>query len=81
MYVVDSFGAAVHGLKNAHFIANPLHGRFAMKYLITGLTISMLSTAATAGVAPPPVQVPEPGMLGLFAASVAALFIARKFRK
>ncbi|NMT65106.1 PEP-CTERM sorting domain-containing protein [Marinobacter orientalis] len=53
-----------------------------MKYLITGLTISMLSTAAMAGAtAPPTVSVPEPGMLGLFAASVAALFIAKKFRK
>lgn len=79
MYLVDSFGATVPGLKNAQFIVNTLHGRFAMKYLITGLTVSMLSTAATAGSAP--VQVPEPSMLGLFAASLAALFIARKFRK
>lgn len=50
-----------------------------MKYLMTGLTVSLFSTAAMAGTAP--VEVPEPGMLGLFAASVAALFIARKFRK
>ncbi|KPP97634.1 MAG: secreted protein [Marinobacter sp. HL-58] len=49
-----------------------------MKNLMTGLTVSLLSTSAMAGTA---VVVPEPGMLGLFAASVAALFIARKFRK
>lgn len=49
-----------------------------MKYVITGLVLSMLSAAALAGA---PVTVPEPGMLGLFAASVAALFIAKKFRK
>jgi len=53
-----------------------------MKYLITGLIVSMLSATALAGTAvPPPVSVPEPGMLGLFAASVAALFIVKKFRK
>ncbi|WP_158538953.1 PEP-CTERM sorting domain-containing protein [Marinobacter vulgaris] len=52
-----------------------------MKYMITGLTISMVSTAAMAGTAPPVVSVPEPGMLGLFAASVAAIFIAKKFGK
>ncbi|MDK8463499.1 PEP-CTERM sorting domain-containing protein [Marinobacter sp. SS13-12] len=52
-----------------------------MKYLITGLTVSMLSATALAGATAPPVSVPEPGMLGLFAASVAALFIAKKFRK
>ena len=49
-----------------------------MKYLITGLIISTLSATASAGVA---VTVPEPGMLALFAAGVASLFIARKFRK
>lgn len=47
-----------------------------MKYLITGLVVSMLSATALAG-ATAPVSVPEPGMLGLFAASVAALYIAR----
>ncbi|MBL3555249.1 MULTISPECIES: PEP-CTERM sorting domain-containing protein [Marinobacter] len=53
-----------------------------MKHLTTGLFVSMLSSTALAGVAvPPPVSVPEPGMLGLFAAGMAALFIARKFRK
>lgn len=53
-----------------------------MKYLITGLVVSMLSATALAGAtAPPPVSVPEPGMLGLFAASVAALYVAKKFRK
>ncbi|MFN2362012.1 MAG: PEP-CTERM sorting domain-containing protein [Marinobacter sp.] len=52
-----------------------------MKYLITGLIVSMLSATALAGAGPPTASVPEPGMLGLFAASVAALFIARKFRK
>lgn len=52
-----------------------------MKYLITGLFVSAISTAALAGIAPTPVPVPEPGMLGLFAAGAAALFIARKFRK
>ena len=53
-----------------------------MKYLITGLIVSILSATALAGAPlPPPVAVPEPGMLGLFAASVAALYIAKKFRK
>lgn len=52
-----------------------------MKYVIAGLIITAVSTTAIAGVASPPVTVPEPGMLGLFAASVAALFIAKKFRK
>ncbi|WP_143752353.1 PEP-CTERM sorting domain-containing protein [Marinobacter guineae] len=50
-----------------------------MKYVITGLIFSTLSATALAGTAP--ISVPEPGMLGLFAASVAALFIAKKFRK
>lgn len=50
-----------------------------MKYVITGLIFSMLSATAVAGSVP--VSVPEPGMLGLFAASVAALFVVRKFRK
>ena len=53
-----------------------------MKHLITGLIISMVSATAIAGtVAAPPITVPEPGMFGLFAISVAALFIAKKFRK
>jgi hypothetical protein len=82
IHVVDSAGFRITGLKNAVFPLNPLHGRFAMKYLITGLIISTLSATAMAGSVPgTPVEVPEPGMLGLFAASVAALFIARKFRK
>jgi len=50
-----------------------------MKYVITGLILSMLSATALAGSTP--ISVPEPGMLGLFAASVAALFAFRKFRK
>ncbi len=50
-----------------------------MKYVITGLILSTLSATALAGTVITPV--PEPGMLGLFAASVAALFIAKKFRK
>ncbi|WP_227506795.1 PEP-CTERM sorting domain-containing protein [Marinobacter subterrani] len=41
----------------------------------------MLSATALAGIVPPPVSVPEPGILGLFAASVAALYVVRKFRK
>jgi len=49
-----------------------------MKYVTTGLILSTLSATAIAGTA---VVVPEPGMLGLFAASVAALFAFRKFRK
>jgi len=49
-----------------------------MKYVITGLILSMLSATALAGTV---AVVPEPGMLGLFAASVAALFVVRKFRK
>lgn len=54
-----------------------------MKYLITGLIVAMFSAAIHAGidVPPPVVEVPEPGMLGLFATSVAALFVVRKFRK
>ncbi|WP_155939918.1 PEP-CTERM sorting domain-containing protein [Marinobacter sp. HL-58] len=76
--IIDSVCIYTSGLKYAASILNPLHGRFAMKNLMTGLTVSLLSTSAMAGTA---VVVPEPGMLGLFAASVAALFIARKFRK
>ena len=82
--VVDCEGLIILGLKYAVFISNPQNGRFIMKYLITGLIISMLSATALAGalIEPPPVaEVPEPGMLGLFAASVAALFVFRKFRK
>lgn len=52
-----------------------------MKHMSTGLFVFVFSTAAMAGLAQPPVQVPEPGMLGLFAAAVTALLIARKFRK
>jgi hypothetical protein len=77
--IIDSVCIYTCGLKYAASILNPLHGRFAMKYLMTGLTVLLFSTAAMAGAEP--VKVPEPGMLGLFAASVAALFIARKFRK
>jgi|GEM_PF-1731234 len=52
-----------------------------MKYIITGLILSTLSATALAGITVTPTPVPEPGMLGLFAASVAALFVVRKFRK
>ncbi|WP_203141620.1 PEP-CTERM sorting domain-containing protein [Marinobacter mangrovi] len=54
-----------------------------MNYLIVGLIASLFSAAALAGapVEPPTASVPEPGMLGLFAASLTALIIARKFRK
>lgn len=52
-----------------------------MKHLITALFVSAISTMAIAGSAPPPTVVPEPGMLGLFAAGIVALFVARKFRK
>ncbi|MDX1633084.1 MAG: PEP-CTERM sorting domain-containing protein [Marinobacter sp.] len=53
-----------------------------MKHLITGFMVSIISTGAFAGtIAQPPVSVPEPGMLGLFAAGLTALFLAKKFRK
>jgi len=79
--VIDYAGLIILGLKYADLIPNPQNGRFAMKYLITGLIVAMFSASALAGTAQPPVEVPEPGMLGLFAASVAALFVFRKFRK
>lgn len=50
-----------------------------MKHLITGLTLSMLSATALAG-SVPVVSVPEPGTLGLFAVSLTALLVAKKFR-
>jgi len=82
--VFDYAGLIILGLKYADFTPNPQNGRFVMKYLITGLIVAMFSASALAGSSPgsgPITEVPEPGMLGLFAASVAALFIVRKFRK
>jgi len=83
--VIDYAGFSIPGLKYAALIPNPQNGRFVMKYLITGLIVALFSASALAGLVPPdpgPIhEVPEPGMLGLFAASVAALFIVRKFRK
>jgi hypothetical protein len=82
--VIDYAGFSIPGLKYAALIPNPQNGRFVMKYLITGLIVALFSASALAGSAPNPgpiAEVPEPGMLGLFAASVAALFIVRKFRK
>lgn len=78
--VIDSAGFPTPGVKYAALTLDPQNGRLTMKYLITGLIIAALSTVATAG-ATAPVQVPEPGMLGLFAVSLTALLIARKFRK
>jgi hypothetical protein len=66
-------------VKNAAFISDESNGGFTMQHLITGLIISLFSMTALAGAAP--VKVPEPGMLGLFAVSIAALVVARKFRK
>jgi hypothetical protein len=53
-----------------------------MKKLSVFLAAVMTSSLASAGaVQDMPVEVSEPGMLGLFAAGAAALFIVRKFRK
>ncbi len=43
---------------------------------------TLASASAMAGlVTTPPVQVPEPGMLGLFATAGVALFLLKKFKK
>ena len=41
---------------------------------------TLASASAMAGMGPP-VQVPEPGMLGLFATAGVALFLLKKFKK
>ncbi|MEE3119237.1 MAG: PEP-CTERM sorting domain-containing protein [Pseudomonadota bacterium] len=53
-----------------------------MKTLTTVLLLTLVSSAAIAGIDyQPPVSVPEPGILGLFATAGVTLFLARKFRK
>lgn len=52
-----------------------------MKTFTTLVLLSLVSSAAIAGIDGPPVSVPEPGVLGLFATAGVMLFLARKFRK
>ncbi len=54
-----------------------------MKTLTNVLFLTLVSSAAIAGGIDyqPPVSVPEPGILGLFATAGVTLFLARKFRK
>ena len=54
-----------------------------MKTTAAFVLLSLASAAVLAGNGDylPPVSVPEPGVLGLFATAGIVLFLARKFRK